>query len=333
MKLLCLALLVALAPITAFGLLVMTGGGSPACSPNLGSSSDAVLEAIRTIESNGDYTAEAPGSSASGAYQFIDGTWAGYGGYARAVDAPPQVQDRKAAEAVDAILAANGGDVSAVPVVWFIGHLPAPDSPEWDEVPGAANRLTPRKYQAKWLKVYEGLSGAESSAGCASGAAVHDGYAAPGPAELFATAPVDRPHHDYPAWDWGVPVGTPVFAMRGGTVDQVHTFAENWFTSGCQVDSTGCDACGIGVTILEPDGTRWTYCHGSQLTVAKGDVVATGAQLMLSGNTGRSTGPHLHLAIRTPNGAARCPQQLLAALQVPQPPPAPRVLPPSGCTT
>ena len=49
-------------------------------------------------ETGGNYQAQAGGASASGAYQIVNGTWDGYGGYTRARDAPPEVQDAKAAE-------------------------------------------------------------------------------------------------------------------------------------------------------------------------------------------------------------------------------------------
>jgi hypothetical protein len=47
-------------------------------------------------ESRGDIRAENPTSSASGKWQFIDSTWAGYGGYRHASWAPEKVQDDKA---------------------------------------------------------------------------------------------------------------------------------------------------------------------------------------------------------------------------------------------
>lgn len=47
-------------------------------------------------ESRGDIRAENPRSSASGKWQFIDSTWAGYAGYRHASQAPEKIQDDKA---------------------------------------------------------------------------------------------------------------------------------------------------------------------------------------------------------------------------------------------
>ncbi|MET0459504.1 MAG: M23 family metallopeptidase, partial [Ilumatobacteraceae bacterium] len=58
----------------------------------------AILSTIRAMESGGDYTVSVTTSTASGAYGFLDSSWGGYGGYRRAKDAPPAVQDAKAAE-------------------------------------------------------------------------------------------------------------------------------------------------------------------------------------------------------------------------------------------
>ena len=211
---------------------------------------DAVLATVRTLESGGDYTARAPGSSASGAYQFIDSTWAGYGGYPQAWQAPPPVQDAKAVEHLTGMLDAHDGDVTVVPVVWYIGYLPIPSSATWDTVPssGAGNRLTPREYQARWLAEYDrqlavANPDSERGGGCLPGGsigALADGYAYPGPPEMFATAPVDSPHHDYPAWDWAIPTGTPVYAMRGGRVAAVRYWPQNWWDYGCGTNPAGC---------------------------------------------------------------------------------------------
>jgi Transglycosylase-like domain len=108
--------------------------------------------AIRTIESSGNYASTNAGSTASDAYQFLDSTWANYGGYPRAWQAPPAVQDAKATADAQAILEAGNGDVSAVPVSWYIGHVPAAGSAEWDTVPypSAGNVLTARDYRTSW---------------------------------------------------------------------------------------------------------------------------------------------------------------------------------------
>ena len=64
------------------------------------------LRCVRHHESRGDYGAQNPRSSASGAFQFVDGTWrtvsrsAGHPGYPTAASAPPWVQDAVAIHTV-----------------------------------------------------------------------------------------------------------------------------------------------------------------------------------------------------------------------------------------
>jgi hypothetical protein len=340
MKRLALPILGLVAALAVFPV-VFASGDNPFLGCGAAGDLGAVLATIRTLESGGDYTARAGGSSASGAYQFLDSTWSNFNGYAHPWQAPPEAQDAKAAENVRGILDRNDGDVTAVPVIWYIGHLPASGSPEWDQVPApsAGNVLTPRQYQARWLAEYDrqiaGPSTPTSSAACAPGtatASLADGFAIPGPAELFANAPVDEPHHDYPAWDWPVPVGTPIYAVRGGRVLTVQYWPYNWWDHGCGEGAAGCQTCGIGVTIQDDTGTRWAYCHGSAATVEAGSTVAAGTQVLASGNTGRSSGPHVHIQIRTPDDVLRCPQSLMRSLRDNAMSIDPSTLPTTGCS-
>jgi len=102
-------------------------------------------------------------------------------------------------------------------------------------------------------------------------------------------------HHDYPAWDIAIPMRRAVKAVHAGRVQAV----------------TRWGACGKGVIIRGADGFQYTYCHGSGVNVKKHRWVKAGQQIMRSGNSGHSTGPHLHLQIRGPRGALICPQPLL----------------------
>lgn len=128
------------------------------------------------------------------------------------------------------------------------------------------------------------------------------------PLDARFIVPPMREHHDYPAVDIGVPVGNPVFAITGGTVAVVNDPAN----------------CGTGVSVTGEDGAVWIYCHGSRLTTV-GGVVAAGQELMLSGNTGSSTGPHLHVQVQV-GGSYRCLQPLVDAIAAGQAPPAPAAL-------
>jgi murein DD-endopeptidase MepM/ murein hydrolase activator NlpD len=347
MKVVLAPVVVVVGLLMSFPVLFATGDAPPLAGCGAGGGDlDVILGTIRARESGGDYTARARGSSASGAYQFTDATWAGYDGYAHAWQAPSHVQDQRAAEHVQRILDTQDGNVGAVPVVWYLGHLPADGSAEWDLVPapGAGNVLTPREYQQHWLDEYDRrLAGAGArdqvgppTTGCVSGAAigaVADGNAYPGPADLFASAPVDAPHHDYPAWDWGLPVGTPIYAVRGGRVISVQQWPHNWWDYGCGQGRAECRACGIGVTIEDDAGNRWGYCHASDVHVQTADTVDAGTEILTSGNTGRSSGPHLHLQIRTADGELRCPQPLLRSLRDESRGVDPAELPTAGCTS
>lgn len=325
MKLLAAPAVAAVVMLVAFPVLFATGD-----DPGIGCAADAnlpaILATIRHLESGGDYAAQSRGSTASGAYQFLDSTWADHAGFRRAWLAPPDTQDAKAIELIDTILDRHDGDVTAIPVVWYIGRVPAPGSSDWDTVPvpEAGNRLTPRQYQQRWLNELDrqlAASGDDAtipSPACVAGqgiAPLPDGFAYPAPVELFATAPVGEPHHDYPAWDWMLPIGTPLYAVRPGRVVTVQYWPHNWWDHGCTTNSTQCRTCGIGVTIEDDTGTRWAYCHGAAVHVTVGTHVDAGTQILTSGNTGRSSGAHLHLQIRTRDGQLRCPQPLMRALR------------------
>ena len=92
----------------------------------------------------------------------------------------------------------------------------------------------------------------------------------------------------HPADDLACPVGTPVKAMSSGVV-----ILAGW--SG---------GYGYKVEIRYWDGTVSWYAHNSRLKVKVGDTVAPGQVVALSGNTGHSTGPHVHLEIHLKGGAA-----------------------------
>ena len=52
------------------------------------------------------------------------------------------------------------------------------------------------------------------------------------------------------------------------------------------------------IWMVHKNGCETLYCHLSELLVKKGDVIRAGEAIALSGNTGYSTGPHLHFGIR-----------------------------------
>jgi len=96
------------------------------------------------------------------------------------------------------------------------------------------------------------------------------------------------------AMDIAMPEGTPIIAARGGVVVKT----ENGQSG------RGNDPSGNFVRVLHDDGTMGVYLHLKQgsVSVREGQRVAVGSALALSGNTGNSSGPHLHFVVQRNTG-------------------------------
>ncbi|WP_329412381.1 M23 family metallopeptidase [Streptomyces sp. NBC_00704] len=87
--------------------------------------------------------------------------------------------------------------------------------------------------------------------------------------------------------DFAVPSGTKVMAAHGGTVVK----------AGGNGAGDG-PAYGNAIVIKHANGVYSQYAHLSRIEVKIGQVVKTGQEIARSGNTGNSSGPHLHFEIR-----------------------------------
>jgi murein DD-endopeptidase MepM/ murein hydrolase activator NlpD len=103
------------------------------------------------------------------------------------------------------------------------------------------------------------------------------------------------------AIDFVMPVGTHVFAAREGLVIEV---ASDFFEHGTnrKVDGPRANV----IRVLHDDGTMSLYGHlnWNSIRVAPGQHVARGEYLADSGNTGFTTGPHLHFVVQRNRGGA-----------------------------
>lgn len=127
------------------------------------------------------------------------------------------------------------------------------------------------------------------------GSLLRAAYGLPVDRDRLTPEQLNAPHHSYPAWDLPLPLGTPIAAVHSGHVVSISALSSR---------------CGLGVVIHGDDGARYSYCHASEVQVVVSEHVEVGQQIMNSGNSGRSTGPHLHLDIRW-HGELICPQPLL----------------------
>jgi murein DD-endopeptidase MepM/ murein hydrolase activator NlpD len=96
--------------------------------------------------------------------------------------------------------------------------------------------------------------------------------------------------------DFGNVRGTPIVAAASGVVSKVIT--------GCTEGKRSCGG-GYGnyIDIEHPNGTMTRYAHLSKVSVNIGESVSQGEKIGALGNTGISTGPHLHFEIENTNGS------------------------------
>jgi len=109
--------------------------------------------------------------------------------------------------------------------------------------------------------------------------------------QLYSQSTVARfglSHNDHTGIDYAVPIGTPVVATSSGTA---------YVTRG----NTGY---GNYVKVIHDDGYTSIYAHGNGTFFVNNGSRVTGGQLIMeSGNSGNSTGPHLHFEVRNPAGS------------------------------
>ena len=96
--------------------------------------------------------------------------------------------------------------------------------------------------------------------------------------------PVTKKRSIHKGVDLGMAIGTPVYATADGIVETAGTDTKGGF--------------GKIIRIQHSFGFRTYYAHLNKLLVTPGTYVVKGQQIAESGNTGRSTGPHLHYEVR-----------------------------------
>lgn len=89
-----------------------------------------------------------------------------------------------------------------------------------------------------------------------------------------------KPHNGI---DLNFPENTELHAIMKGTVERITDYGD--------------ENIGTGIIVKLENGTRMIYGHLNEVKVSVGDKIEPGDLLALSGNTGHSSGPHLHFAL------------------------------------
>lgn len=167
----------------------------------------------------------------------------------------------------------------------LVGQLKGEVQKTWHELnpqmPGTSGRLDP--------KVHKSIGGPEmhSDEGHAEMLGAGTNSSGSGSASPATGTLSQGFHSKHPGIDVAGSIGSPVRAAMGGTVAY----------------SGNAGAYGNFTKIAHGDGLETWYGHQSMMNVSKGDIVDAGQIIGSIGDTGRSTGPHLHFEARE-NGRA-----------------------------
>jgi murein DD-endopeptidase MepM/ murein hydrolase activator NlpD len=105
----------------------------------------------------------------------------------------------------------------------------------------------------------------------------------------------------HPGIDFSAPPGTPILAAGDGVILRTSTdYAYGQF-----------------IEIKHSDGFVTKYAHARKIFVIQGQPVTRGQVIAEVGNTGRSTGPHLHYEVSL-NGSLINPMQVMASQDTPK---------------
>lgn len=105
---------------------------------------------------------------------------------------------------------------------------------------------------------------------------------------LYPTYPSGTPHSGL---DLACPINTPIVAANSGTVVKIDNACKTTYGKFIKIQSD------------TPSGTIYCiYAHLNQICVKEGDIVSAGSVIALSGNTGNTTGPHLHFGVKNSAG-------------------------------
>ena len=121
----------------------------------------------------------------------------------------------------------------------------------------------------------------------------------------FGTRTLNGKTKDHEGIDVAAPIGTPIYASDSGVIVK----------AGWENPNDPKQGYGQRIQIKHNDGSQSIYAHLSQINVKVGSMVEKGIEIAKSGNTGSSTGPHLHYEL-IKNGAKVNPGNQMAMAAV-----------------